>query len=203
MYARFLRWASDRLDENGVIAFVSNNSFINSKTFDGFRKVVKDEFNYLYIINLKGDARTSGEQRKREGGNVFDDQIRVGVAIYFLVKKRGLEECQIFYDEVGDFAKAEEKIGYISDKKLNDFKFERITPDKNNNWIKLADTDFETLLPLADKAVKSGQSNKALFSLFSLGVVTARDEWVYDNEEDNLTKKIKFLINVYNKDLNL
>jgi len=74
MYARFLRWSSDRLDRNGVIAFVSNNSFLDARTYDGFRKVVAEEFNAIYVIDLKGDARTSGERRRREGGNVFSDQ---------------------------------------------------------------------------------------------------------------------------------
>ena len=89
MYARFLRWASDRLDRDGVIAFVSNNSFLDARTYDGFRKVVAEEFNHIYVVDLKGNARTSGERRRREGGNVFSDQIRVGVAVNFLVRKHG------------------------------------------------------------------------------------------------------------------
>ena len=88
MYARFLRWASDRLDKDGVIAFISNNSFLDARTYDGFRKVVEKEFNEIYILNMKGNAHTSGERRQREGGNVFNDQIRVGVAIYFFSKKK-------------------------------------------------------------------------------------------------------------------
>ncbi len=104
MYARFIRWASDRLDKNGVIAFVSNNSFLNARSYDGFRKVVANEFNYIYIIDLKGDARTSGERRRREGGNVFSDQIRVGVAIYFMVRKQGEKGCHIHYNAINDNA---------------------------------------------------------------------------------------------------
>lgn len=200
MYARFLRWAMDRIDDDGIIAFVSNNSFIDSRTFDGFRKVVGKEFNYAYIVNLKGNARTSGERRRQEGGNVFHDQIRVGVAIYFLVKKKKEKGFEIYYDEVRDYAKSDEKLTYISERQLRNISFEKIRPDKNNNWINLADNDFDTLLPLADKNVKLGRGKKALFELFSLGVVTNRDEWVYDRSEKHLQKKVNFLINVYNAD---
>jgi len=84
MYSRFLRWATDRLgDKNGIIAFVSNSSFIDARSYDDFREIVADEFNEIYIIDLKGNARTSGERRRREGGNIFSDKIKVGVAIYF------------------------------------------------------------------------------------------------------------------------
>ncbi len=85
MYARFLRWATERLhnNKNGIVAFVSNNSFVDSRTYDGFRKVVAEEFNEIHIIDLKGNARTSSERRRREGGNIFSDKIRVGVAIYW------------------------------------------------------------------------------------------------------------------------
>src|SRR3990167_10395190 len=94
MYARFLRWASDRVDANGIIAFVSNSSFIDSRTFDGFRKIVAQEFNEIWIVDLKGNARNSGERRRREGGNIFDDQIRVGIAVYFLVRKKGTKDAR-------------------------------------------------------------------------------------------------------------
>ncbi len=201
MYARFLRWASDRIDENGVIAFVSNNSFINARTFDGFRKVVAEEFNEAWIINLKGDARTSGERRRREAGNIFSDQIRVGVAIYFLVKNSKKQGFKVYYNEIEDYKKANDKKDYLRENKLENLAFERIVPDKKNNWINLADTDFESLLPLADKAVKLGRTENAVFKLFSLGVVTARDEWVYDFDEEMLAQKVHFLIDSYNKDL--
>jgi predicted helicase len=115
MYTRFLRWASDRLDRNGIIAFVSNNLFLDARTYDGFRKVVAEEFNEIYAIDLKGNARTSGERRRREGGNVFSDQIRVGVAIYFLVRKEGEKGCRIWYNAVEDHAAAEDKKAYLHD----------------------------------------------------------------------------------------
>ena len=199
MYARFLRWAMDRIDENGIIAFVSNNSFIDSKTFDGFRKILSREFSCAYVFNLKGNARTSGERRRREGGNVFHDSIRVGVAIYFLIKKkRATGRFRVYYDEVRDYAKDDEKLHWISTRKVDDdYDFEIIRPDKSENWINIPDNDFDSLLPLCKKNVKFGKCEEALFELYSPGVVTARDEWVYDLSKNNLSKKIRYFIQHY------
>jgi predicted helicase len=199
MYTRFLRWASDRLDKNGIVAFVLNNSFIDARTHDGLRKVVANEFNEIYIIDLKGNARTSGERRRREGGNVFSDEIRVGVAVYFLVRKEGVRGCKIFYNTIGDYVRAEAKKAYLRNNKFKDLPFEHIQPDKKHNWINLADNDeWDELLPVGTKGTKlKGSQADAIFRLYSLGVVTARDEWVYDIESENLEKKIRFFYGVF------
>jgi len=204
MYARFLRWASDRVDENGIIAFVSNSSFIDSRTFDGFRKLVAREFNEIRVIDLKGNARTSGERRRQEGGNVFDDQIRVGVAVYFLVKKKGTKGCRIFYDVVRDYAKSDEKRDFLTSKRLAERDFVEVRPDERSNWLRLTDNDFETLLPVASKDAKLARSaakQQAIFRMFSLGVVTNRDDWAYDDSPSHLATKIRFLIDSYNADV--
>ena len=202
MYARFLRWASDRVDKNGIVAFVSNNSFVDSRTYDGFRKCVAEEFNELHIIDLKGNARTSGERRRREGGNVFSDLIRVGVAVYFLVKNQKETGFKVYYNVIKDYAKGEEKKDYLKVKDLSEFHFIPVKPDKNNNWINLAEeNDWDELLPLASKDVKLGRGQRAIFELFSLGVVTARDEWVYDDERVVLEKKVDLFMNTYNAEL--
>jgi predicted helicase len=200
MYARFLRWASDRVDENGIVAFVSNNSFIDSRTFDGFRNVVSKEFNEIWIVDLKGNARTSDERRRQEGGNVFDDQIRVGIAVYFLVRKKGMTACRLFYEVVRDYAKSDEKREFLTSKQLSQRTFEEIRPDQTHNWINLEKNDFESLIPIAAKNVKFGtkpSQEKAIFKLFSLGVVTNRDEWVYDDDHKLLERKVNDFIKTY------
>jgi predicted helicase len=201
MYARFLRWASDRLGKNGIIAFVSNNSFIDARTYDGFRKVVTEEFNQIYIINLKGNARTSGERRRREGGNIFNNTIRVGIAVYFLIRKENAQGYRIYYNAVSDYTNADEKKSYLSSNKFQELQFEQLIPDRDNNWLDLTDNDFESLLPLANKVTKSGEDEQAVFKLFSLGVITARDEWVYDTSAENLRRKVRYLIDTYNQDV--
>ena len=200
MYARFLRWASDRLDKDGVIAFVSNSSFLNARSYDGFRKVVASEFNDIYVINLKGDARSSGEQRRKEGGNIFSDQIRVGVAVYFFVRKKGSKGCRIHYNEIADYANSEEKKSYLRDNKFANLKFQSIQPDKNHNWINLADSSWDEFIPIASKegkAEKGIKDPKTIFKTFSLGVATNRDEWVYDENAENLEKKIKHFFGLF------
>ena len=203
MYARFFRWASDRLADNGIIAFVSNSSFIDSRTFDGFRKVLAQEFNEIWIVDLKGNARTSGERRRQEGGNIFHDQIRVGVAIWFCVRRHGTHGCKIMYEAARDYAKAEEKLSFISTRPLRSRQFDVVRPDAKSNWINQANNDFETLIPLASKetkAAKTAAKERAVFKLFSNGVNTARDEWAYDYTVLSLRKKTEFLIETYNEE---
>jgi predicted helicase len=202
MYTRFLRWASDRIDKNGIIAFVSNNSFLDGRAFDGFRKIVAREFNEIYIVNMKGNAHASGEERRRQAGNVFNDQIRVGIAIYFLVRKSGEKGCRIFYNEIPDFTTAQEKQDYLRDNKLSQIKFDHIVPNNKYEWINKSDNDFDTLLPLATQDVKAGFGTKAIFELFSAGVKSQRDDWVYDFSINNVKSKMQFLIDIYQKTLN-
>ncbi len=197
MYTRFIRWASDRLGKNGIIAFVSNNSFIDALTFDGFRKEISKEFNEIYVIDTKGNARTSGERRRKEGGNVFSDKIRVGIAVYFLVRNQDSEGFKIFYNSVKNYLKADEKKDYFKYNSLKKLNFTHTTPDKQNNWINQTNNDFDELIPLIDKDVKAGKSQQAIFKLFSSGVKTQRDEWVYDFSRDNLENKMRFAIDVY------
>jgi predicted helicase len=198
MYTRFIRWASDRLGKNGIIAFVSNSSFINSIAYDGFRKVVAKEFNEIHVIDMKGNARTSGERRRKEGGNVFTDEIRVGIAVYFLIRNEHAEGFKVYYNAIDDYIDADEKKKYFSSQKFRDLGFTHLKPDNNGNWINQSDNDFESLLSLFDKDVKSGKKQEALFKLFTIGVVTNRDEWVYDFSDLVLIEKINLMIGVYN-----
>ena len=193
MYTRFVRWASDRLNKNGIIAFITNSSFIDALAYDGFRKVVENEFSEIWIVDAKGNARNSGERRRREGGNVFSDKIKVGIAVYFLVRNQESEGFKIFYNAIKDYAKAEEKQEYFRENTLDKLSFEHIIPDKKHNWLNQSDNDFDQLLPLIDKDVKSGKSEKAVFKLFSLGIDTHRDAWVYDVSQNALQQKIKAL----------
>ncbi len=190
MYARFYRWASDRLDKNGIVAFITNRSFIDSRTFDGFRKCIEDEFNYSYIIDTRSDVRLNPKIAGTTH-NVFG--IQTGVAVMFLVRKeKNKEACHIQYFTLHDEQKKEEKLDWFRDSKIQDIPFEDIQPDNRHSWINIADTNFEDLLPLANKETKLGKKETAVFKLFSLGVVTARDEWVYDFNQKTLASKAKF-----------
>ncbi|MGB1207304.1 MAG: type ISP restriction/modification enzyme [Chitinophagales bacterium] len=198
MYVRFYRWAIDRLQNEGIVAFVTNNSFINKKTFDGFRKCVADMFNEVWLIDFKGDARTSGEKRKSEGGNVFDDKIRVGVCIAFFIKKKTNKSFLVHYSAVEDYLKKDAKINFIKNKAIYDLPFETIKPSEKNNWIDIAGNNFDELIPLMDKDVKRGKSKEAVFKLFSTGVGTSRDEWIYNFNKKSLKEIIFYFVETYN-----
>ena len=204
MYKRFIRWASDRLANDGIIGFVSNSAFLDSRQDNGFRKVVSQEFSELWVIDLKGNARTSGERRRREAGNIFEDKIRVGVAIYFLVRRQGAKGFRVLYDAVGDYAKSQDKATYIRGRNFADFNFTEIEPDEENNWLNQSDTDFGTLLPVANRQTKFAKTNsdeRALFGLYSVGVSTNRDEWVYDFNAKVLSDKVKFFCQTYQNEM--
>ncbi len=200
MYARFFRWSFDRVHDDGIIAFVTNRSFIDSRTFDGFRRYVQETFAEVYVVDLKGDARTSGEQRRKERGNVFDDQIRVGIAIAFFVKKRGAKGLKVFYDVVPDYTTSEDKRAWLAATKLADRPMTQVHPDKSANWINLSENDWDAFLPVADKKTKLAKTKgqeRAIFKLYSLGVVTARDEWVIGLTADEVTAKVEQFLSSY------
>ncbi len=203
MYARFFRWASNRLSENGILAFVTNSSFLEARTFDGFRKVVSHEFNDIYVVDLGGDVRKNPKLSGTKN-NVFG--IQTGVAISFMVKRQGTTSgrCKIYYARRPEMELAIDKLAFLRAVKFQEMDFERIQPDKNHNWLNIADNDFDDLLPLANKETKRAKSQsgeQAVFKLFSLGVVTARDEWVYDYSVKYLKHKVKYLINIYNQEV--
>jgi predicted helicase len=197
MYARFFRWASDRLAENGVLAFISNRSFIDTRTFDGFRDVVSREFNEVWVVDLGGDVR-SNPKLSGTRHNVFG--IQTGVAISFLVKRHKAQGCRIFYVRRPEFEAREDKIAFLGHAKVSDLVFEEIQPDGKHNWINLTQNDFESLMPVATKetkATKKSSREKAIFKLYSLGTSTNRDEWLYDSDPRVLQAKACYLIDHY------
>lgn len=201
MYARFIRWASDRIHDNGVVAFITNRSFIDSRTFDGFRRNVTSEFSEIYVVDLGGDVRANPKLSGTKN-NVFG--IQTGVAICVLVKQRKAKDCSLYYVRRPEFDTAEEKLAFLAATKLSQLPYDRPEPDKNANWINLPVNSWSDLAILADKQTKAAKTKareKAIFSLFSLGVVTARDEWVYSQSVENLNQKLEFVRNEYNQSL--
>lgn len=199
MYARFYRWASDRLDKNGIIAFISNHSFLNSRSFDGFRKIVADEFSYIYIVDLGGNIRIN-PKLSGPRNNVF--AIQTGVAIAFMVKidRKGKNPAQIFYTRRPEMELAKEKLEFLRTTKLADIKFEIIHPDIHHNWLNIAESDWDEFIPIANKETKFGtgqERHQAIFKLYSLGCATNRDDWVYDEATENLEQKIKYFYDIY------
>ena len=196
-YVRFIRWASDRLGENGVLSFVTNSSFIHARGYDGFRARIAKEFNEIIILDLKGNLRddSSPEGKKEQGGNVFG--VKVGIAVWLFVRKKGKRGCSIHYFPAPGDMTGEDKLALLVGKDLDDFDFWRVTPDAKHNWINQAENGFDSMLPMVDKKtkeMKSWMSARAIFPFFTNGVSTNRDAWVYDFDDANLSAKVRFFI---------
>ncbi|MBS9391161.1 MAG: N-6 DNA methylase [Dolichospermum sp. WA123] len=204
MYVRFYRWATDRV-ENGIICFITNSSFLDGRAFDGFRKSIQDDFSFVYIIDLGGNVRAiSGRDGIfiSEKHTIFGESAMTGIVICFLIKDHNSPGCKIFYSHPFHIHELREnKIRYLVENKFQKFAFEHITPDKKYNWINQSDNDFESLLLLVDKDVKAGKGEEAVFILFTNGLETGKDEWLYDFSKQHLREKIKFFILKYNESI--
>ncbi|BAJ56758.1 DEAD/DEAH box helicase [Helicobacter pylori] len=191
--------ASDLLKDRGVLGFVVNGGFIDSKSGDGFRKCVAKDFAHLYVLNLRGNARTSGETFKKEGGKIFDSGSRATIAIIFFVKDASVKNSAIHYYDIGDYLKREEKLNRLANfTNLDAIPFETITPNNKGDWINQRNDDFEKLIPL--KRDKKRQ-NPSVFDINSSGVVSGRDPWVYNFSPDALMCSVQKCIDTYNADL--
>jgi predicted helicase len=192
-YVKAFRLASDRIRATGgVVAFVTNNSFIDQIAFDGMRKHLARDFTGVYHVNLKGNARTSGLRRRREAGNVFDDLIRVGIGITLLVKNIETKKRSIHIYSIDDFLNAREKKALLDSwGSMSNVPLQETIPDAQNTWITEGQQDdYHTLLALGDKVSKGDAATEAVFRLFSLGVATNRDEWVYSYDQQGLRTNV-------------
>ncbi|GAA8807637.1 hypothetical protein VN1316_11830 [Helicobacter pylori] len=192
--------ASELLKDRGVLGFVVNGSFIDSKSGDGFRKCVAKEFVHLYVLNLRGNARTSGETFRKEGGKIFDSGSRATIAVIFFVKDTSVKNSAIHYYDIGDYLKREEKLNRLAHfSNLDAIPFETIIPNSKGDWINQREDGFEKLIPLKrDKKLKIFNT---IFDLNSNGVATNRDPWVYNFSQKILTQSVQKCIDTYNADL--
>ncbi|GAB0000841.1 hypothetical protein VN1162_12220 [Helicobacter pylori] len=194
-----IRMASDVVKDKGVVGFVVNGSFIDSKSADGFRKCVAQEFSHLYVLNLRGNQRTSGEVSKKEGGKIFDSGSRATIAIIFFVKDARIKNSTIHYYDIGDYLKREEKLNRLANfSNLDAIPFETIIPNSKGDWINQREDGFEKLIPL--KRDKQRQ-NPSVFDINSGGVASGHDPWVYNFSPDALSSSGQKCIDTYNADL--
>ena len=194
-YLQAIRMASDRIAESqhgGIIAFVLNGGFIDSKSADGFRKTISKEFHSIYCYNLRGDANTSGELRKKEKDGLFGGGSKAGVAILLLVKKPGQSSgATILYRDVGDYLTREEKLAILDGSRLADTEWETITPNAEGDWKNQRDPGFQLLTPLAGE-------KGSIFNLSSTGISTNRDAWCYGFSRVRVEKNTNAMMQWYN-----
>lgn len=203
-YIRAIRWASDRIGDGGVIAFVSNAGWIDGNATDGLRKCLADEFSSIYVFHLRGNARTSGEQRRKEKDNVFGQGSRTPVAITLLVRNPSSEvQSKIHFHEIGDYLSRDEKLatiarcGGISGISQAD-RWQAIEPDEHGDWLGQRDNSFSDFIVLGDK---DSPASLKLFANYSGGLKTQRDAWCYNASRQALAVNMKRMIAFYGSEL--
>lgn len=192
-YIRAIRWASDRIGDQGVIALVSNGGYIDAINADGLRQTLADEFDVIYCYNLRGNQRTAGELSRREGGKIFDAASRSTVAITLLVKTgQAAEACQINYRDIGDYLSRAQKLAIVAAGDLDTVAWQTVVPNAAGDWINPRDAEFATYTPLG------ARDAEAVFSLSSGGLGTNRDAWVYNFSAETLEANLQQTIAFYN-----
>ena len=203
-YVRAIRWASDRVraGDGGIVGFVTNSGFLDGKSFDGFRKVLAKDFHVVYVYDLRGNQRTSGETSRREGGKVFGSSSRAGVAVLLLVKWPGpvTGTAAIRYYDIGDYRTREQKLEMVDATSFDEIEWMEVTPNKHGDWINQRSDAYLGLRPVAViQSEKAIPSSPPLFGQSSIGVVTNRDAWVFNSSKRKLRDLVQRQVAFYNK----
>lgn len=198
-YIKAFRWASDRIKDEGVVAFVTNGGWLDSKALGGFRHALVSEFSHVYVFNLRGDQRTQGEVSRREGGKIFGSGSRTPVAITILVKtKKRNGDGVIHYHDIGDYLSREEKLRIIDDfGDIAGIEWQTVTPDKYNDWLNKRNGEFDEYIPLAPES-KFDYLAKSFFTTYVIGVATNRDVWTTNFSKKSVTKTMTKTIDFFN-----
>lgn len=200
-YIRAIRWASDRIGDAGIIAFVTNAGFAEARSADGLRKCLVEEFSSIYVFHLRGrrGKQTAGERAKQEGGQIFGAGSGAAIAITLLVKnRRAVENGEVRFYDIGNHLSREEKLAIISrfgsiNGISNAGRWREITPDSFGDWLNQRDSKFDRFIALGDKK----GSGPKLFESFSLGLATARDAWCFNGSKQALACNIERMIATY------
>jgi predicted helicase len=201
-YIRAIRWASDRIGDNGVIGFVTNAGFIDSNAADGLRRCLASEFSSIYALHLRGNQRTSGELSRKEGGKIFGSGSRAPIAISFLVKNpRAGSNGEIHFHDIGDYLGREQKLSMLSnfgsiENISNAGGWKTLRADEHGDWLNQRDGSFDNYIAIGDK-----EGGPRLFELYSQGIVTSRDAWCYNASRARLTDRMTDMIGFYNDEV--
>ena len=200
-YKMAIRWASDRIGEQGIIAFVTNGSWIDGNVDSGVRACLADEFSSIYVLNLRGHTWKGGERGRAEGGPVFGQGSSATVAIVILVRNPNANHdgCRIQYHDIGDYLKREEKLSKLREAgSISGIdNWQEITPDKHHDWINLKEDAFQNLYPIGSTEVRSGNSDNAVFKLYSRGLSTGRDAYVSNYSKDSCEINAQAMVENY------
>ena len=196
-YIRAHRWATDRLGQRGIMAFVSNGGWLDGNTADGMRLTLQEEFSHIWIFNLRGNQRTAGELSRKEGGKIFDSGSRNTVAITLGVKDpTHTGPATIHYRDIGDYLNRTTKLNILTTTTLHDDDWNELQPNKHGDWLNQRDDTFTQFTPIGAK-----DDTPAIFSLYSNGLKTNRDAWCYNFDAEAVETNMKRMITAYNDGL--
>jgi len=202
-YIKAFRWSSDKLDENGgIISFISNGAWLDGNSTDGFRKTLEKDFTSIYVFNLRGNQRTSGELSRKEGGKIFGSGSRTPIAITLLVKNPSVktDRATIYYHDIGDYLSQTEKLnivrefGSVANEKIE---WKVLTPNEHGDWISMRNESFDSFIPIEPEK-KFDQSSKTFFNTYAIGVATNRDAWVYNFSQKEVALNIQRMVEFFN-----
>ncbi|KAB1553954.1 DEAD/DEAH box helicase [Corynebacterium sp. 319] len=194
-YLRAFRWATDRIQDQGIVAFVSNGGWIDANTGDGVRLSMAEDFTDVYVFNLRGNARTAGTQRQKEAGNVFGAGTRTNVTVTIGIKDPAKTGFELHYRDIGDYLSAEEKLDIVDNSTIESIDWQTITPNEQGDWLSQRTAEFATWPVIGEK---KGDST-TFFTTFSRGLSTARDAWAYAQTTDKLLNHMSALTDTYSK----
>lgn len=203
-YIRAIRWASDRIGDAGVMAYVTNAGWVDGNAADGLRACLAAEFSELYIFHLRGNQRTSGELSRREGGKIFGSGSRAPIAISVLVKNpEATQRGRIHFHDIGDYLDQKQKLAIIRDfGSIGGIAatqgWTQIEPDEHSDWLKQRDGSFDAFIKVGDK---KDRSSLVIFENYSRGIETARDSWVYNSSKAKVSQNVSRMIDFYNAEL--
>lgn len=195
-----LRYASDKMGDEGIVGFVTNGSFING-TSTGMRHCLMQEFSHIYCFNLRGNTRMRGELVNMEGGKIFGSGSRVAVVVLILVKKKGFKAPgTLHYYDIGDYLNREEKLNIISKfGSTENIPWEEITPNKHHDWINRRSETLNKFIPLGSKETKGDADSNSIFINYASGVLSSRDAWVYNFSRKEVVRNMDAMITEYNR----
>lgn len=205
-YIKAFRWSSDRLsNEGGIVAFITDGGWIDNKATNGFRKVLEKEFTSIWVFNLRGNQRTSGELSHREGGKIFGSGSRTPIAITFLIKNPTMKvsRATIHYYDIGEYLDREQKLeiikGFstIANPNMN---WVMIQPDEHGDWISQRNDIFKIFIPMASEK-KLDLKTQTYFVVNSRGMETTRDAWVYSSSKKELIGNVQRTVKFYNSEV--
>lgn len=202
-YIKAFRWASDRiaqLKDGGIVAFISNGAWIDGLAQEGMRKCLQDEFTSIYVFNLRGNQRTSGELSRKEGGKIFGSGSRTPIAITLLVKNpaKKQEKATIYYHDIGDYLTREQKLDIVKKfRSINNIEWKDIQPNEKNDWINQRDGVFDSLISLWSDN-KYNKNSKSFYSINGPAISSSRDAWVYNYSPKSIISNMGRMISNYN-----